>query len=330
MADRSTTSLRLVSGEDRRDSASNRVTSPENETPISLKTIAPIRRIVALLAVTFLLVGIYAATPVLPQNNQSWANLEAAAQSYADCMRQAGLHPEVMENDQGKPTQVVFTGMHVMYWRDTNGYELLSIYSDGTESSMNVYESMSAEMFNNPNPRPILLVDEVEYTAAFLDCLDRSGYDWGMAYDQPANTTAAVMMARVLVAMQMANEIWADCAERNGWTDVTTTKYAVDIPSDITETQLRTLLRACPTSDLINSYTWLDLHMRYPTQEYSGGDLVNPLIVFRISSLAAAYPPGWMPNAQRQGIIDRSSRLTDILNQAKDPAYPLFYPQFGW
>ena len=327
MADRSTTSFRLVSGEDRHDGAPAGMT--DAETPISAKTIAPVRRTVALLAIMFIFVGMGSATPVLSENNQSWANLEAAAQSYADCMRQAGLQPEVMDNDQGKPTQVVFTGMHVMYWRDTNGYELLSSYSDGTDSSMNVYESLSTEVFNNPNPRPIFLMDGVEYTAVFLECLARTGYDWGMAYDQPPNLTAARIMSRTLEAMQIANKIWADCAQQNGWTDVTTTMYAVDIPSDITESQLRTLLRACPTSDLINSYTWLDLHMRYPTQVYYGGDLVNPLIVFELPGLAAAYPPGWMPEAQRQAIMDKVSRLTDILNQAKDSAYPLFYPQYG-
>ena len=243
-------------------------------------------------------------------------------------MRQAGLPAVVVENDQGKPTQVIFDGMHVVYWQDTNGYSLLSSYSDGSDTSLNIYESTYAEMFNNPDPRPIFLFDQVDHTSSFLECLHRSGYDWGMAYDEAPNVAAAQIMTRVLAAMLIANQKWADCVQ-HVWTDVTTTMYAVDLPIDITDDQLRAVLAVCPTSGLINDYTWIELYMRYPTQAYYSGNLVNPIIVFELSGLAAAYPPGWMPDAQRQGIIDRVSQLAGILNQAKDPAYPLFYPQYG-
>ena len=315
------TSIRLTAGGDQHAGSIDSSTA-----------IVPIRRLLAVLAVVLLFVGMSAAgtrRDAEPQDTRNWSHLESVAQAYADCMNSAGLPAQVIENTQGQLTQVVSLGMHMVLWRDALGDWGIGSYTDDDGSfDQDAYDEMNAEAFDNPNPHPIFLMDRVDYTAVFLGCLASTGYDAGEV-DGLENTASQAQIAqRITSAVQMADERWVDCAQRAGWESVENADWSVDIPIDITENQLTTLLEACPTSGVIDADAWLELATRYPGDYYSG-NLINPDIRFRISPLEAAYPPGWMSDAQRQAIISRAIKLTDILNQARDPNYPLFYPQYG-
>ena len=320
------TSIRFVADGDRHNTG-----SIDSGTAISSTAIGPVRRLLAVLAAVLLLAGMSAAAPTQAkeQDNEDWPYLETVAQEYADCMTHGGLLAQVIANDQGQLTRVIFLVTHALVWRDAMGSGGIYSYSSSDNpTDQAAYDELIAEAFNNANPHPIFVMDGVDHTAVFLGCLASTGYDEGRANGLESTASQAQIAQRTTGAMLMADERWADCAQRAGWESVENATWSVDIPIDITESQLKTLLEACPTPGVIGAGAWLELAMRYPGDYYSGS-LVNPDILFRISLLEAAYPPGWMPDAQRQAIIDRAIRLTDILNQARDPEYPQFYPQYG-
>ena len=114
-----------------------------------------------------------------------------------------------------------------------------------------------------------------------------------------------------------SNNRWADCATSNGWAvindpDDDSTLLTVLLPGDITEVQLRILLRACPNFDpamheLLDQWWYTN-----PSAEgYPEGYLPEPSIGFDTEGFGG--DADWTPSPEELLELERINRLYEVL-----------------
>ena len=179
------------------------------------------------------------------------ANLEAIAKTYHDCMMDAGIPVQYQLNGSGQLSVVHFSmeTADMVIWRATEYGDSGSMHSSDLDP-VAAQEAVN-DVFSKPDTGPVLMIDGVDYSDEYAQCLAQSGYN-----EQTAQ--GSVMQNPVLVQQQLAaNNKWAQCARENGWPEVKDSIVSEDdvmlpvvyLPSGITDDQLRQLIDACPNFD---------------------------------------------------------------------------------
>jgi len=182
-------------------------------------------------------------------NPGNMTSLEMTAKTYYDCMKDAGIDVELSQNSDGELALVHVADSHTYMQRNKDDGRM----SPGENNSLT--QQMMDDFFTGPNAEPALIVDGIDYSTAYVSCLDTSGYD-----EQAAQGSAAQMDPAVAELQVRGNNKWTACARENGWPGIqdsvmpTGTEWSewpkVVLPSTITEDQLRQLLTACPNLDV--------------------------------------------------------------------------------
>jgi len=295
--------------------------SPESGSGVGLSaaSIVRLRWITTGLIAACLMVGMCMgiATPPPPETGPS---LETIAQSYAQCMRDAGITAKLSPNPQGDMTVVMFPGDLVLV-RDPNGMTQV-----GASSNTDFNNQALIEFYLTPDPRPMLVIDGVDHTGVFLDCLKQTGYDWFAASGEastPEYPNQADIVDQWTSALLQSGTVWAECARAHGWPDVENPvkdDMAVQLPYTITEDQLRALLGVCPNFDPIEETARMNWVGSYQ-EVFPPGYTPPPIIGFQVTGLAVAYPHGLMPESQIKSVVAHLHALTTILNQEQSDFY---------
>jgi len=213
------------------------------------------RQAVGLIAVV-LVIGAAGCTteapelPTLHSPTPSLTTLEASAKSYYDCMTDAGIAMEMFPNYQGELAVVqvaesAYTEFAMMRFASgqCSGAQVSDLPS-AAEQQINDFCSV---------PQTGLMIDGIDDSQTYSQCLAQSGYDWNAAQGRYM-FSAADMQSQV-----DANNRWAACVRDNGFPTVQDSVMptvldgsqwpVIRLPSTITEDQLRQLLASCPDFD---------------------------------------------------------------------------------
>lgn len=178
--------------------------------------------------------------------------------------------------------------------------------------------------------QPFLIVGDTDHSHTFVACLDQTGYTDPVAENNPAEEL------QTKLAVAEATNRWIACARENGFPalkdldppqadDWATTPVAV-LPGDITDTELRELVRACPVFDIEAAAAMVEellaLGPDVTPEERSAIEQNHergpePAIGFDL--------PGWDGNSGgiSSGVpaYQRGMELQAIINEAKDAFY---------
>jgi len=213
-------------------------------------------------------------------------DLETVAQSYYNCMSDAGIEVQLAQNDQGQLAVVNFTGDHEYMWTNAQGG---FGYRTPDNRAANDMAEASQEFDDASQSGPTLWVDRVDRTSSYVQCLNTTKYDelaaWGVSMQiDPAEIQRQVD----------GNNKWTACARENGWPDIQDSVMPLDIqhagnpvvvlPTTMTEDQLRALLDACPNfdpekQDMLND--WWATHAASSSGSTGGSE---------------DYPEGYLPD----------------------------------
>ena len=248
------------------------------------------------------------------------SELETVAKAYYDCMTDAGISVELDQNNQGQLAVVQFSNANSVMWRSPDG-------SGGAMSSDDQSPLDQKEMddfFSGPDGGTALVIDGVDHSDAYAQCLAQSGYDeqaaWGDMQMDPAQMQKQVT----------SNNKWAACARENGWLDVADSVMPTDnnswptvyLPPTITDDQLRQLLDACPNFDPEQTEKMQQWWQDNPMATSDPDDyLPDPSISFDMPSLMGAQGDDWTPSAEEQDEMDKMSHLYDILYEKMNEYY---------
>jgi hypothetical protein len=244
-------------------------------------------------------------------------DLVLTAEIFHDCLSEAELPVALVNNHDGHPAVVQFTGDHWLMVRSPEGGTLRWSETHGSEDDP-VAWAAAQEFFSHGNS-PGLMLDGVDYTVAYTICLERSGYDSHAAW-------GTLSMDSFLVLKQVeANNLWADCARNHGWPMVEDSEAVEDpdvkdwpmvsLPVTITEKELRSLLGSCPNFDpqsqeALNQWWHTDSSGGYP-DDY----LPDPSVDFFIPSLKGSTKQNAVPTPEEQEALDNITNLYTILNE---------------
>jgi len=208
-------------------------------------------------------------------------SLEATAKTYHDCMTDAGIQMEFTQNPDGELAMVTVAYGHIYLQRDKDGTTITGGTADNHPT-----QQMTDDLLSKLSPGPGLIVDGIDYSAAWLQCLDTSGYN------EQAALGSAGQMDPVQTELQVrGNNKWTACARENGWPDIkdsvmpTGTDWSgwpmILLPSTITEDQLRQLLDACPNFDAEQTKKMTDWWQENPNSTgYPDDYLPDPVFTF--------------------------------------------------
>jgi len=252
------------------------------------------------------------------------SDLETVAKTYYDCMTDAGIDVELQQNSQGQLDIVQFSGTQSVMWRSP----------DGSGGAMPVDKEDPADQqatddfFSDPDGGAALLVDGVDRSDTYAQCLTESGYDEQAAYGS-MRPDPAQMEKQVA-----SNNKWAACARENGWPDVEDSSMSpsnsswptIVLPSTVTDDQLHQLLQACPNFDPTQQEMILQWWQDNPmATSYPDDFLPDPSISFDIPSMSASQGPDWTPSAQDEADMERMNHLYDILYEQSNEYYQEHY-----
>ena len=232
------------------------------------------------------------------------SDLEAIATSYYNCMSDAGIEMQRIQNDTGQLAVVNFTGDHEYIWTSTEGGlgylpPAAGIPADMAEA-MQEFDAVSGS-------GPTLWVDRVDRTSSYVQCLNSSGYSEAAAWGISTQADPAQYQRQV-----DANNQWTACARENGWPDIKDSVMPTDmehasnpfvvLPATMTEDQLRALLDACPNfdadkQDMLNDW--------WATHAPAGGSTGGP----------EDYPDGYLPDPN----LTFSENPTSVVIPAEPP-----------
>jgi len=243
-----------------------------------------------------------------PATPSASTSLETIAQTYYDCMTDAGITVELKQNNQGQLAVVDFVGADTVMWRQPDGDVGNFSTGDITEQDWDDFESISGD-------GTALMIDGVDYSKQYGQCLAESGYDERTAEGN-------YEMDPVQIEKQItSNNIWAACARENGWPDIqdsiapsdTAITPTVVLPLTITDDQLWQLLQACSNVDPAQIEEMQQWRQTDPTG-FPDDYLPDPCIDFDVPGMSS-------PNGPEQADVDRMSHLIDIVNQNRENYY---------
>jgi len=245
---------------------------------------------------------------VSDSNSEKSASLEAVAKAYSDCMTDAGIEVELFSNSDGELAIVQVSSKHTVLQRNQNGASM-TIAPDDSSLSRQVTD----DFLSDRSTEPALIIDGIDHTDTYVQCLDVSGYD-----DQVAQGSGPRVDLAYMERLVRANNKWAACARENGWPSVkdSVMPTVVDgaeqpevlLPITITEDQLRQLLDACPNFDAEQMKRMDDWWRTNPQATgYPDDYLPDPSIAFE-----------WSTDADQEtldGIPSLNAHLHEILNE---------------
>lgn len=249
------------------------------------------------------------------------AEQEMAAQSYYDCLAEAGL-PAVMEPQGDGQAWVGFdTDQPVLQCDSEHGCgvqanaEVSDEMAQALQARLAELERQAVDE-SGELARSVLWIGDQDYSEDFSRCLSLSGYRDPESYgaDYAAESEAARRKLDAGVE-------WAACARENGFAEIadpippdgrepSSPVAAVWLPFDITEDQLRALVEACPPFDT-NAHRLYDEAL-----EDGAGDDMLPVVDPRIE----IESPGGHDSEPAPEEAERIERLTAIL-WADEEAY---------
>ncbi|MDR0990122.1 MAG: hypothetical protein LBL92_01965 [Propionibacteriaceae bacterium] len=176
-------------------------------------------------------------------------DLVSIAQTFHDCLTDAGLPAVYQQDANGLSTIVSFDG----------GVRALGIDPDGFPFSNESVTTGELEDFlaQHSDNNAILEVDGVDHTEAWVQCYDTSGYSMtNILTGGILDSQLGVDMMQLMV--ESSNQ-WAACARENGFPEtkdaVMTTQFDFSqiptalLPTSMTAEQLEALLQVCPNFD---------------------------------------------------------------------------------
>ncbi|MDR2896653.1 MAG: hypothetical protein LBV30_08425 [Propionibacteriaceae bacterium] len=277
------------------------------------------------LVVAVALIGLSACTagnPDLPTLGGSQAGaaggnqLVLVAKEFYDCMNDAGVPVYLQENSKGELTTVGYGSS----MQDALPYvvrgEDFGMTSVPTEAS--AAEQQAMEDFQNGEGIG-LLVDGVDHSQIYGQCLDQTGYDQQAAW----NADDPGMDPEQTQQQVDVNNEWAACARENGFPALKDSTMPTDLkdyqqsptillPGTISPEQLSQLLEACPNWDPAiqeAQWDWFDEH---PNEDMPT-ELLRPTpnINFDFPDLPAGDPSSF--TEQETGEMDRQAALYELL-----------------
>ena len=252
--------------------------------------------------------------------------LEAVAKVFYDCMHDAGLPVELTENNNHQLAVVRFGDGHSVMARDLDG----TSFAQGAHNAGkgDAAEQETIEDALGYDTDPVLVIDGVDHTGVYSQCLVKSGYKERFAWG-----VSVVDSSRIMAQME-ANNRWAACARQNGWPAIEdstmptqTDGYdwpTVLLPTNITEDQLRQLLGVCPNFDPAQTQKLHDYLQTNPSAAgYPEGYLPDPDISFdAIPGDAASGKP---VSPEEQALMDHESALYEILQSGRNESDERLY-----
>ena len=184
-------------------------------------------------------------------SDTSTSYLEVTAETYYQCMTNAGITVDLMTNQAGQNNAVQFSNDYeLVEWRDQNGEG--HVRRDGDNNDPDYQKRVDDYVSSIGDPYELIL-DGVNYSEAYKRCMTESGYDDDAAWKSFEWTNDPEYMQ----SMVDVSNRWAQCARNNGWPDVQdismpddlSVAVSVQLPWSITEDQLRQLLDVCPNTD---------------------------------------------------------------------------------
>ena len=233
----------------------------------------------------------------------SASDLETAAESYYQCMTDAGIKVDLNSNAEGQNVQVTFSmDYHLVEVRDKDGQGHALLVNDDDPDKYKLvqdYNSTAGDPYE-------LILDGTNYSGAYKTCMTESGYD-----DDAAMKALESPVDPVLLQNQIdSDNRWAQCARDNGWlglqdvvapTDATSGMPMVMLPWPVTEDQLSRLLDACPPVDTVNGFA------------------TAPLIGFETPTIT--YDSDGNPDAESQAVLDQVDTLYAMIRDASNAYY---------
>ena len=229
--------------------------------------------------------------------------------SYSACMDALDLPASVGAPSPDYGTSVTVSMAQTVFARDPYGFPAISAVSDIYPSNIFGVQLDSpadiSALFDviYLAKGPILVIDGVDYSQAYAHCLDTSGYTAEVERYRSEEAakyktdTADIVQSdnkERFYSWEFANDQWAACARNQGWIVLESPDPAleVDIPSSVSVSQLRALLKVCPNFDADKARSvneWAQDHngslADYPHPE----DMYDPSIGFRLSPLETPY-----------------------------------------
>jgi len=270
------------------------------------------RTLVAILVAILILTGIAAANPTSsPSPDSEEVRLQAIASTYLDCMNAANMPVMRQQDPKGYWTIVYFSMSGITLWRDLQGQSgMIVAYSSDD------YPEQVREFMYIPDPRPVLIINQQDYTDVYVNCLQESGYDQTAASALWTGTDPEAQHWDDL--RRQAGEQWISCARRNGWPtipDLRTDSASAVIPSTMTQDQLRRLLNVCSNFNEVATRAQLDWSFSHPGVPYPEEVSPDPDITVELAGLDATYPPWWMSATEKRVVATRIAGLYDVLNE---------------
>ena len=251
--------------------------------------------------------------PTMHEGNEKPTNLESAARDYQYCMSEHGIELELLPNDQGVLTIAEFSGPHMILYRDQYG----SVLHDNSISGFD--QSAADAFFASSDDSLTLIIDGIDYSNYFQECLFSSGYDSYLASGpQIGIDRSADIGYRV-----QANNIWASCAREHGFPMIADCKAptvsdgsewpSVSIPPTMTEKQLLALLAQCPNFDPEQAEArdqWIMDNT--PVVSLPEAFLPDPIITIEWN-MPADVDPNWEPTPEENALMEHVGILNNIL-----------------
>ncbi|MDR0284360.1 MAG: hypothetical protein LBI33_05640 [Propionibacteriaceae bacterium] len=252
-------------------------------------------------------------------------SLDAVAKAFQSCMTDAGINTELQPNYEGKLTLVTYVGYRAYVYRYGDGILAMSGY-DLEGGAVDLPPAVEAFMTSH-DTTPGLILDGVDKSEPYVQCLTKSGYDEASAQGQPSGLTDP----RQFQVQVEANNKWASCARDNGFPTIKDSQMpasldgapwpTITLPGTITPSQLRQLLAACPNFDpaqmkLIEEW-WAE---NQSTDKLPDGYLPNPDISFDIPDIDTSNPDR-TPTPEELAQADRLTELHAILQEGINAYY---------
>ncbi len=248
-------------------------------------------------------------------------DLVVIAKNFYDCMTDAGIGMQLIENNQGDLTVVDFNydQESTIMFRWPGGGGGASFPHEQSDAEIKAQD----EFFSSMSTDPALIYNGTDQTEAFAGCLERSGYDYQLAWGPGGGSVDAEYLTRVIEA----NNTWAACARENGYpaikdsvmpTDLTNPEWPVIwLPKDITEPALRQLLAACPNFNREAAEELDRFWVENPTATEGPDIPLDPAIQIELPEfLNQPSPDGFTPEQEAE--LEAYSKISEILYEASN------------
>ncbi|MCL1898004.1 MAG: hypothetical protein FWG16_04200 [Micrococcales bacterium] len=250
--------------------------------------------------------------------SQAMTQLDSA-RAMVTCLQEAGVPAEIQPWDDNQGS-IGFDAAEPYY---------LSVSAESLEFGMDQragggdYQQSQDKMTKLAAPyldqtgrgiKPFLFLGEADYSEAFGQCLEQTGYTAPVPDQDPADELKQKQ------ATAKAGTDWANCARLNGFPEINDpdppkadnwqTTPSVELPNSITVEELRALLEVCPNFDRAGREAW-DQAAANP--ELDPGNLEYPE-----SPMIEVAPPddaAWEDDGNPE--VQRYQALMDLLLEAE-------------